>query len=1141
MSRGRFLNQAQRLWDDGTPWADLPGDALAFVLAGIVGDQPCLVVVDEDDAAHSLVRAARFFHDTPSLVELFPSDDVRPYDGYSPGPELAWQRIRVLHRLGRGDPLLVVAPVRALMQRVPDAESRAAGTRTLQVGDQVERDHLVQWLTDAGYLAAARANQPGAFAVHGDVIDVWSAGLPAPRRIDFFDDEVEEIRRLDPETFRPVAPSSRALLLPAREDRLDADAISRLARELGRQVGAQGRGTQLRRRLVEELRAGIRFSAIEDYLPALVPTEPPLTALAGLRHVLVHPEGVGASAREFWRMARRRWTDLEEDERPLVPPSMRYSEPDALLEELSGAHRVFEMAGPEGSRGLGALPVDGYAVRGSDLAPVAARIAKLVGRDMRVGLVAASGKRAQMLDDLLEPHGLELVGRVSPYAMETGELSLLVGDLPRGFVAKTAGWALIPAAALFGGRARAQRNRTHEFFDVAVRSVAELKVDEPVVHRVHGIGLFRGLVRIELKGVEQDFARLEFAGGDLMYVPATMLGDLSRYTPARQKTKVKLDRLGGTTWERRKGKVSDSLLAMAQQLLELHAKRELAQRLPIKPPGTLYRAFEARFPYTETVDQAQAILDVQEDLSGPTPMDRLICGDVGFGKTEVAMRAAMRVVESSHQVAVLCPTTVLAFQHVMTFRERFADLPVRIEMLSRFTPKSTEKEILASLRSGEIDIVIGTSRLLSRSVRYANLGLFVVDEEHRFGVKQKANLKKLREAVDVLAMSATPIPRTLQMALGGLREMSIMATPPTDRLSVRTTTARFKKTRVRDALLHELNRGGQSYFLHNRVETIHELERKLKEWVPEVRFGVAHGKMGADELEGTLLSFMRKEFDVLICTSIVESGVDLPNVNTMIVHRADMFGLSQLYQLRGRVGRGSVRANCLLLTPEEMTRDARKRLAVLVENTKLGSGFSVAAADLELRGGGNLLGDAQSGQIDAVGYEVWVELLGRAVAEARGDADRERIDPEVEVSVDAFIPDHLVPDLQARLGWYRKISNANGTEEVDAVLDDMRLEVGDLPAPVQNLAGLARTRLLCRRWGVVRCSWLKVRVLLELHPSSRIRDATLDALVAAHPKRFSVETSAGGAPVLAVRFTPKEAERPFRYLRWIFARFPHGS
>ncbi|MGC6491980.1 MAG: transcription-repair coupling factor [Myxococcota bacterium] len=1135
MSAASLLRRAKHLRSRGVPWAELPGDALAWVLASLDGDRSVLVVCDEPDAAERLVSGLRFFHPHPSRVEPFPADDVKPYDGFSPSSDLPAQRTRVLHRLARGEALTVVTSARALMQRIPDRASRDKGTRVLRVGDTIERDDLTAWLSDSGYLATGRVDRPGTYAARGDVLDIWSAGLNRVIRVDFFDDEIESLRAIDVKTLRVVRRLNKATLLPAREERFDEAALTRATADLTRRASALGFGVRARRRFIEDLRAGIRVAGLSDSLPALVETEAPLQPLGHLPCVVVHPGSVAASLRDAWDTAHRRWNDLEESERPLVVPSDRFVHPDEVLDTLTASHSLVELKGQDDSEGLGCRPVDGLAARGKELGPVVNKLLDLASGRKTLVMVARSARRAEMLEQLLEPHGLQLVGRTAVEDCLPGEASLMVGDLPRGFIAAEGGLAFVPAHAIFGRARASRRARHHELFDVSVGNVAELKQQEPVVHRIHGIGRFEGLHRLNLKGAEQDFVKLVYRGDDVLYLPVTAIAELSRYTASRVGGAVKLDRLGGATWEARKGKVRDQLLGLAQDLLQLAARRELATRPGLPAAGKAYHRFEASFPHQETEDQAQAILDVLDDLESDVPMDRLICGDVGFGKTEVAMRAAMRMVEAGRQVAVLCPTTVLAYQHLLTFRERFEGTAVRVGMLSRFSSTADAKATALALTNGEVDIVVGTTKLLGRTIRFKDLGLVVVDEEHRFGVSQKSRLKKMRTEVDILSMSATPIPRTLQMAVSGLRSMSVIATPPAHRLSVRTTLARFNRTRVRDAILMEHKRGGQVYLVHNRVETIEAMRDKVAEWVPEVRLDVAHGQMKSEELEDVLLRFMKRDIDVLVCTAIVESGIHLPNVNTMLVHRADLFGLAQLYQLRGRVGRSDVRGNCILMTPEETTREARKRLGVLVEHTGLGAGFNIATADLELRGGGNFLGKSQSGNIDAVGYDTWVELLGETVASVRGRGALQKLDCEVDVPVPAFLPESLLTDLSRRMSWYRRLAEAPSVEALDALIDDLEGEVGSLPQEARNLQGLLTVKRECEQLGISHCRWLKVRVELTLHEASAVSDAKIDALQRAHPKRIRW-SSTDGQRVVSARFTPREAQRPFRFLRWFLAR-----
>ncbi len=1131
------LDDARRLLERGVPWAGLGGDSLAYALATVGATGRFLVVVDGEDRAERLARALRFFHADPERICELPADDQRPYDGFSPAPSIVHERLVTLERVDRGGDVIVVASVRALSQRVPDRATRARGTRTFEVGQRVDRDEVSRWLSDAGYLHTARSDEPGHFAVRGDLVDVWPAGKSAPVRLEWFDDELERLVRLQPGSLVPDKVGKKVTILPAAEERLDAPARERALVELGRMLvrGGDLSANARRRAFVEALEAGVRTSALQDWLPVLVPTVTPLEALAGLRLVVVSPDDVAAMARDFANETVRRYEHLDAEDRPLVPPSERFVPVAALVEGLAGAHAVHDLA-TDRTVDLQCRGTDELAVRGTELAPVVAKLQDWANDDGRVALVVEDDARRDRLFEMLVPHGLKPELVRSPLALPRGKVSLLVGDLPRGFVSERGGLAFVPVTALFGAPRRASvRDRVADLWDASLSSIADLKVGDPVVHRQHGVGLYQGLVRLELhKDVPQDYVKLEYRGNDLMFLPVHALDQLSRYTAASDDATPSLDKLGGASWAKKKGKVRDHLLSMAQDLLRLYARRELSERPGIGRVGPRYRAFEARFPHQETPDQAMAIQQVLDDLAGSSPMDRLICGDVGFGKTEVAMRATMQVVEAGKQVLVLCPTTVLAHQHYRSFRARFeVDPAVKLGMLSRFTSREEEARVRAGLADGSIHIVVGTTSVLGRELHYANLGLAVIDEEHRFGVKQKDRLKRMRTEVDMISLSATPIPRSLQLALAGARDMSVIATPPPMRLSVRTQVARFHEGRVREAIVDELERGGQVYFVHNRVETIRSVAEDLAGWVPEARLAVAHGQMDALALEQVLVDFVERRVDVLVCSTIVESGVDLPNVNTMLVNRADQLGLAQLYQLRGRVGRGDRRATCLLLTPEEITGEARKRLQVLLDNQSLGAGFRVAAADLELRGGGNLLGTAQSGHIDEIGYEAWVELLEEAVHAARGDVEMERIDPEVEVPVPAFLPEVMVKDPMERLDWYRRLSHARTANEIDRLLEELESERGELLEPARNLGDLLATRIACKELAISRVSWQKVRVVLEVHPKSPLfTKKWLQQTIERHPRRFEARGETG----FTVRFTPQEAEKPFRYLRWVFGQ-----
>ncbi len=1131
LRRVRALSEAAAEMAPGIGWAGLPGDALAHAIATAAAAwSRVLVVLDGSDRAERLVRGLRFFG--PELVVLpFPADDHRPYDGFSPDPELAVARLLALARVQSPRPVVVVAAVRALQQRMPTRAVREFGTTQLVPGLVVDRDELVRSLGASGYLVAAHADAPGRVTVRGDVLHVWPVGQPGPVRADFFDDEIEALQRLDPVTGAVVARMKRATIPPAREERIDANSLIRLAETLGREVVSQNRGVKLRRAVIEDLSAGVRFGGLDAWLPALVEVAPPLEMLTDLRVIVVHPDAVAAAARDFERLAVRRWNEVDEADRPLIPPSQRYVPADEVVLSLAGGLPVWSVAAEGPCVDFRAVPPDAFSVRGGDLAPVLARLSALAEDGVALGLVVENARRADQLTALLAPHGITPTPRSGPRDVGRGEVAVVIGDLPGGFVAPESLLAFIPVAALFGARTAARTER-RTVLDHGITDVSRLKVGDRVVHRLHGVGEYRGLQRLPVEQAEQDFARVAYRDGDLLFVPVHALDQLAPWAGGDAEN-TPLDRLGGVSWAARKGKVRDKLLSAADEIVRLYARRAAAERDFRPPPGRLYRAVEASFPYEETPDQLEAIEAVLADLGSPHAMDRLLCGDVGFGKTEVALRAMARVVECGGQVAVLCPTTVLVHQHVRSFRERLANHGVKVAHLSRFLGPAEERAVRSGLADGSIDVVVGTVALLSRETRFARLELWVVDEEHRFGVKQKDKLRRLRDAMDVLAMSATPIPRTLQMTLTGVLDVSVIHTPPRDRLAVRTVVAPLTPGRLRDVIEPELARGGQAFVIHNRIASLSEFANWVRETVPDARVGVAHGQMDPHKLEDVLVRFVERSLDVLVCTSIVESGVDLPNVNTLVVDGADAFGLGQLHQLRGRVGRGAVRATALFGVPEVMSSDARRRLRVLEENTELGAGFRIAAADLELRGGGNLLGVDQSGQIAEVGWETFVQLLEEAVQHAKGNSDVERLEPIVEVPVPAFLPDALVPDVTERLAWYRRLSAAGSDAGVETVLDELEAEVGPLPDVARNLGGLVATRIRCRELGIARCQWLKVRLILELHPSSRLVGAIAEVLLA-HPKRFAQRP---GPPVqVEVRFTPKEAEHPFRLVRWALAR-----
>ncbi|HWP35710.1 MAG TPA: transcription-repair coupling factor, partial [Thermodesulfobacteriota bacterium] len=841
--------------------------------------------------------------------------------------------------------------------------------------------------------------------------------------------------------------------------------------------------------LVEAIGRGYHLPGLETYLPDFYPDAATLLDYLpdGAIVVRVDPVGIERERDDYWAEIRRGHEQARREGRPVPEAAELYVEPARLEEGLAarGGLSVEQVEllepGGEAVRTLRiateattwARPAaDGRAHEGGLLAPLAERIraARLAGE--QVVLVCHTPMQATRLADLLAPYGLKPTVEEAPLDLGSvtdgvtpapGALRIVVGRLSAGFRLPALGLTVIAEEEIFGERRRAARPRPRA--EAFLSSLADLHAGDLVVHVDHGLGLYRGLVTLEVQGVRNDYLHLEYQGGDKLYLPVDRIGLVQKYAGGSEEGAPRLDRLGGGSWERVKSRVKASVREMARELLTLYAQRQVVRAHAFAPPDRAYREFEAAFEYEETPDQQAAIDEVLADLQRDRPMDRLVCGDVGYGKTEVALRAAFLVVNEGKQVAVLVPTTVLAQQHLATFRARFRDYPVVIESLSRFQSRAEQERIVAGLAAGTIDIVIGTHRLLQPDVRFRDLGLLVVDEEQRFGVVHKERLKQLRTQVHCLTMTATPIPRTLHMSLSGLRDLSIINTPPADRLAIRTFVTRFDDETIREAIVRELKRGGQVFFVHNRVQTIDAMAAYLRRLVPEARIAVAHGQMHERALERVMLGFLNQETNLLVCTSIIESGLDFPSANTILINRADRFGLAQLYQLRGRVGRGKQRAYAYLLVPGEqlLAPEAQKRLAALQELSELGSGFKLAAHDLEIRGAGSLLGTAQSGHIAAVGFDLYMRLLEEAIAELKGVPHEPEVDPEVSLPVEAYLPESYVADEGQRLVLYRRLAQVPDEEALAELREEMADRFGPLPPPAERLVQAMELKLLLRR------------------------------------------------------------------------------
>lgn len=1123
-------------------WGNLPGAALSLAIAEAASHAKrfTLLLTADSQSAERLQEELSFF--TPDLPVLhFPDWETLPYDLFSPHQDIISQRISALYRLPELKHGVLVVPITTALHRLAPKRFLLGSSLVLQVGQQLDVNQMRGNLEAAGYRCVDTVYEHGEFAVRGALIDLFPMGSSQPYRIDLFDDEIETLRTFDPETQRSIDKVDSIKLLPAREFPLEKKAVTDFRGRFRERFDVDFR----RCPIYQDLSTGITPAGIEYYLPLFFEETATLFDYLPADTQVFSLPGIEKAAEQFWVDARSRYEDRRVDpERPLLPPADIFLPVEDCFARLKNWPRVVvsqdDIEEGVGRTRFNARALPDLAIQAKAGEPLAALRRFIEEYPGRVLFCAESAGRREVLLELLAR--LKLKPKEAegwPAFVASGErLGICIAPLDEGLLLDEL--ALVAESPLFGQRVmqRRRREKSRDGGDNVIKNLTELREGAPVVHIDHGVGRYLGLVTMEFDGQAAEFLALMYAEEAKLYVPVASLHLIARYTGSDDAL-APLHRLGSETWQKAKRKAAEQVRDVAAELLDIYARRAAREGYAFKDPLADYATFSAGFPFEETPDQQTAIEAVLADMLAPKPMDRLVCGDVGFGKTEVAMRAAFIAVHSGRQVAVLVPTTLLAQQHYNSFRDRFADWPVTVEVMSRFKSAKEVNEAVVKLAEGKIDIVIGTHKLLQDDVRFKDLGLCIIDEEHRFGVRQKEQLKALRSEVDILTLTATPIPRTLNMAVAGMRDLSIIATPPARRLSVRTFVMEQNNPTIKEALLRELLRGGQVYYLHNDVKTIEKCAADLAELVPEARIGIGHGQMRERELEQVMSDFYHKRFNVLIASTIIETGIDVPSANTIIIERADKFGLAQLHQLRGRVGRSHHQAYAYLLTPprKQMTEDAQKRLEAISNAQDLGAGFVLATHDLEIRGAGELLGDGQSGQIQAVGFTLYMEMLERAVKSIR-KGEQPNLDqplgggPEINLRVPALIPEDYLPDVHARLILYKRIANAIDEDGLKELQVEMIDRFGLLPEPTKNLVRITLLKLQAEKLGIKKIDAGPQGGRLEFAADTCVDPLTLIKLIQSQPTRYKFE----GATLFRFLVPMERPEERFNTLEALLER-----
>lgn len=1102
--------------DHQLKWGGLLGSAQSLSITSFAEEskKPVLIIADDVQSAERLAREIDFFKAPDLPLLLFPDRETLPFDSFSPYADLVSERLLALYRLKNRQQGIVITALPTIMHRLLPYDFLFANTFALKVHESFDREAFRHNLIRAGYRSVEQVMEHGEFTVRGAIIDIFPMGNPNPYRIELFDDKIETLRCFDPETQKTFGKTEAIELLPAREYPLTEAAIA-LFRQNWREQFA---GNPMDSTIYASISEGKAAPGVEYYLPFFFEKTQTFFDYLPPNTQLIFSSSISDCAENFWREIQNRYEQLRYDIRkPLcepetvfLPPSQFFSLAKPFLQIRIQNEKLTEKMGHINFK---SEPMPELSVNPKAKEPYGALKHFINDTKARILFCAESPGRKENLLDAFSQYAIR------PKSFETWEafkeakdsLGISISAIDRGL------WidpdlALITETQLFGERVLQRRlsSRRELDPDLLIKNLTELRVGSPVVHVDHGIGRYLGLQTIKTGEIEGEYLSIEYAEGDKIYVPVSDLHRISRYTGSDSEH-APISRLGSKIWQKNKEKVAEKLRDVAAELLDIYSKREASTGFAFAEPKEEFLNFRAAFPFEETKDQTDAINAVLKDMSSPKTMDRLVCGDVGFGKTEVAMQAAFLAVQNHKQVALLVPTTLLATQHYQNFSDRFAEWPVKIDYLSRMRNPKDVEAILKSLANGKIDIIVGTHKLLSDHIKFKDLGLLIVDEEHRFGVRHKDKIKALRANVDILTLTATPIPRTLNMAMSGVRDLSLITTPPARRLAIKTFVHDYQDSLIREAILREIMRGGQVYFLHNEVSSIEATAEKLQALIPQIRIVTAHGQMPERQLERVMADFYHQKFNVLLCTTIIESGIDIPSANTIIINRADKFGLAQLHQLRGRVGRSHHQAYAYLLTPEGalISKDAEKRLEAIAHLEDLGAGFYLATHDLEIRGAGEILGEEQSGQMQSVGFNLYMDMLQAAIlalkqGKSLDGISKPRPTTEIDLRLSAIIPDNYVPDVNLRLTLYKRLADCNTADEIAELKSEIIDRFGSLPASTENLLNITRIKLMAEEMGIRKIDVGTQYGRLHFNEKPNVELAKIISLIQCKPKEYQL-------------------------------------